>query len=381
MAYIEEIKKGESYRLYANLGKLPNGKYRRRTKKVKASGKKEANKLAQEFEDEQLERLSYNENMFFSDFVDKWKENFASIELEQSTFERYLSILKYITYYFEPYQLKEISSLTIIEYFNYERKNNRGSLGNKYKILRSIFKYAVKWKIIKAEDNPMNNVDKPKNSQAQKNKDFYRTEEIHLMLKLLKDQPEEQQLIVQLALVGGLRRGEIIGITHDAIDFQSNSILIKRSLQQTNEGIRLKGTKTNDIRTIILPDKLMERIHDLYLKKLNMRMEMGNLWKGYQDEGKDVVLLFSNEYGKPYRPDSVTQFWNRFTVKHEDKLRRVRFHDLRHSSATLLLSEGINMKVIQKRLGHKNIKTTLNLYSHISEKEDEKASNVFDDIL
>jgi len=104
---------------------------------------------------------------------------------------------------------------------------------------------------------------------------------------------------------------------------------------------------------------------------------MGTLWKGFKDiEGKEVMLFGASEYGIPYTPNSITLFWNRFIKR--TGLKKIRFQDLRHSSASLILSEGINMKVVQKRLGHKDIKTTMNVYSHVTEKDDEKASNVFD---
>lgn len=382
MSFAVEVVKGKKYRLFAELGFLPNGKRERKTKMVEAKGIKEARKLAQEFEDDLLARMVFDENMLFMEFTEKWIDNYASVELEQSTFENYKSALKVITEYFPKQRVSEIKALSIIEFFNSERKLKRGSLEAKYKVLKSLFKYAVQWSIIKDEDNPMLDIEKPKNAQKQTNKDFYRNDEIKIMLNLIEELTEEQQLIVQLALVGALRRGEIIAITHDVLDFENSSILIKRSLQQSKkDGVKLKGTKSEDTRIIILPKSLMDRLHKLYIKKLNLRMSMGKLWEGHKEDGKELIFLFSNEYGKPYRPDSITQFWNRFTIRHKDVLRRIRFHDLRHSSATFLLSEGVNMKVIQKRLGHKNIKTTLNLYSHVSEKDDEKVSELFSDFL
>lgn len=382
MSFAVEVVKGKKYRLFAELGLLPNGKRERKTKMADAKGIKEARKLAQEFEDDLLARMVFDENMLFTEFTEKWIDNYASVELEQSTFENYEKALEVIKEYFSKQRVSEIKALSIIEFFNNERKLKRGSLEAKYKVLKSLFKYAVQWSIIKDEDNPMLNIEKPKNAQKQTNKDFYRNDEIKLMLKLIDELTEEQQLIVQLALVGALRRGEIIAITHDVLDFENSSILIKRSLQQSEkDGLKLKGTKSEDTRIIILPKPLMDRLHKLYIKKLNLRMSMGKLWEGHKEDGKELIFLFSNEYGKPYRPDSVTQFWNRFTIRHKDILRRIRFHDLRHSSATFLLSEGVNMKVIQKRLGHKNIKTTLNLYSHVSEKDDEKVSELFSDFL
>src|SRR5690625_7422566 len=94
--------------------------------------------------------------------------------------------------------------------------------------------------------------------------------------------------------------------------------------------------------------------------------EMGNLWKGFKvEEDKEVHLLFSDKSGYPYRPDTITQLWGRFSKRNKEKLSKIRFHDLRHSSATYILSEGtkegLNMKTVQRRFGHKDIKTTMNL--------------------
>lgn len=131
-----------------------------------------------------------------------------------------------------------------------------------------------------------------------------------------------------------------------------------------------------------MPDKLMERVKKLHDYKLNLKEEMENLWEGFKDEhGKPIVLLFSKPTGYPNRPDNVTTFWSRFTKRHKGMLRKVRYHDLRHSSASVLLSQGVNIKVIQKRLGHKDVKTTLNLYSHVIEQDDHAASGVFDSYL
>lgn len=388
MASAEEMIRGKKYRLWAELGKLPNGRRDRRSKVVKASGKREAKKLAQDFEDDLIERLGLDEDMFFSILADKWLKNYAEDELEITTYEKYVASLEYIIEHFESYRTKEIKPLSIIEFFKNEKKEGRGSLDSKYKVLKSIFDHAVTWKVIKKEDNPMADTEKPKEDKKQENKDFYRTHEIPTMLELITEQQtEEQQLMVLLALTGALRRGEVAGIASDVCNFKNNSIFIKRSLQQSkSEGLRLKATKTEDTRTVFIPEKVMKRLHALYIKNLNLKMETGNLWSGFKDvNGKEVMLLFSNKLGKPYRPDSITQFWNRFAIRNEEALRRIRFHDLRHSSATYILSEGtkkgLNMRTVQKRLGHKDIETTLRLYSHVSEKDDEEAGDLFNALL
>ncbi|UOQ47253.1 tyrosine-type recombinase/integrase [Gracilibacillus caseinilyticus] len=92
-------------------------------------------------------------------------------------------------------------------------------------------------------------------------------------------------------------------------------------------------------------------------------MESQNLWKW-----KNHLFLFSDEFGQPLRPDSISQWWIRFTETDkykEAKLKRIRFHDLRHTSATLLIDKGVHAKVIQERFGHSKISNTMDVYGHI----------------
>lgn len=274
----------------------------------------------------------------------------------------------------------------ITQFFNAEKRAGRASLPLKHEILTSIFKHAVIWQMIDQKMNPMNNVPTPKYTTKQ-HIDHYRKEEIPILMELIESElNKRQQLIVKLALFGGLRRGEVAGIASDVLDFENNRITIKRSLQvSSKEGLRLKETKSEDTRTITIPENLMKDLHEYYIKKLNLRMEMGNLWKGFQDiNGEEVFMLFANEYGIPIRPDSITQFWNRFNERNKGEIRRIRFHDLRHSSATIILSTSntpITMRTVQKRLGHKDIKTTLKFYSHVTEEDDRRASDVFNEFL
>src|SRR5690625_4422397 len=307
-------------------------------------------------------------------------------ELQPNTAETYQQQLKYIKDYFKEYKLKNIKPFDITQFFNAEKRAGRASLPLKHKILTSIFKHAVLWQMIDEKNNPMTNVSTPNYTNKQEI-DHYRFEEVPILMDLIdKDLNERQQLIVKLALFGGLRRGEVAGIASDVLDFENNKITIKRSLQHSKSGgMRLKETKEDDTRTITIPEALMKQIHEYYIRKLNLRMEMGNLWKGFKDiHGNEVFMLFSNEYGVPYRPGSITRFWRRFNARNKDNIRRIRFHDLRHSSATIILSESdenITMRVVQERLGHKDIKTTLRFYSHVTVEDDERASSIFDQFL
>lgn len=369
---------GGKYKLFVELGYDAKGKRIRRTKTITATGPRQAGKLLSEYEVEVYNSVRIEtERLSFSAFVDRWRDNYATPNLSASTLEVYDGILEHIIPYFESKHLKDVTTFHIVQYFTNEKKLGNGSLEKKYNILMSIFKHATEWKVI--PENPMINVDKPK--VPKKKTQFYDKDEIVLLLREIKALEPRHQLMIKLALVGGLRRGEVLGIAYDQVNFATNKIHIKRSLQYTKkEGLKLKGTKTEEERTVTIPAKLMKDLHGYYIRQLSVRMEMGNLWKGFKDiHDEDVMLFVSDENGTPYQPNAVTRFWGRFMER--SKLKRIRFQDLRHSSASFILSEGVNIKVLQERLGHKNIKTTMNVYSHVTEKDDEKASAVFDDLL
>ncbi|MGE7545024.1 tyrosine-type recombinase/integrase [Sporosarcina newyorkensis] len=377
MASYKDMGNGK-FKLYVELGYDAKGKRIRRTKTVAATGPRQAAKLLSAYEVEVYNSVHIDPaKLSFGEFVDRWRENYATTNLSASTREVYEDILKHVTPYFESKYIKDISTFHIVQYFTKEKKEGRGSLEKKYNVLMSLFKYATEWKVI--SENPMLEVEKPKMPKTKL--EFYDKDEISQLFKEIHSLESRHQLMIKLTVVGGLRRGELLGIAYDQVDFAKNQIHIKRSLQYTkSEGLKLKGTKTEDERTVSFPESLMKELHRYYIRQLNARMEVGKLWKGFKDIHEEEVMLFvCNEYGVPFQPNAVTRFWGRFMDRTE--LKRIRFQDLRHSSASLILSEGVNMKVLQKRLGHRNIKTTLNIYSHITEKDDEKASDVFNDLL
>lgn len=381
MAHVEEIIKNKKYKLVAEVGE---DERKRRTRTVEARGKRHAEELLREFLNE-LDEIAHldSSDPSFVGFVNLWMENFVIPELEPPTIERYENQLLHINRYFKNKKLKNVKTLDIVEFFKHEKRAGRASLPLKYDILTSIFKHAILWQMILKEHNPLDGVQKPKYTSKQ-HKDHIRKEEVPILMNLITKLEQRQQLIVKLALFGGLRRGEIAAIASDVLDFKNNTIEIKRSLQVSKKkGIRLKATKSEDTRIITLPPKFMKELHTYYIERLNLRMKMANLWQGFKDhKGKEVFLIFSNEYGKPYRPDSITQFWGRFIKRNKDKIRRIRFHDLRHSSATIILSESndnITMRTVQERLGHKDIETTLRYYSHVTREDDKKASDIFDE--
>lgn len=220
------------FRLLVELGYDAKGKRIRRTKTVEATGPRQAAKLLAAYEVEVDNGVHINpERLTFTEFVDKWKENYVGTSLVASTGEVYEGIFKHIIPHFESKFIKDISTFHLIHFFTNKAKAGNGSLEKKYNILMSIFKYAVERKVI--AENPMLDVEKPK--KTKKKTQFYNREETSLLLKEIKVLELRHQLMFKLALVGGLRRGEVLWIANDQVDFTKNHIHIKRSLQYTKK--------------------------------------------------------------------------------------------------------------------------------------------------
>ena len=371
MAFFKEHGKGK-YRLFVDAGLNADGKRIRKTKVVEASGPREAKKKLAAFEVEVSgENYVDPKNISFSSFINMWRNEHAKNKLSLSTQETYNVLLNSsVLPYFGKRKLKDLKTLQLVKYFNDEKEAGRGSLDKKYNLLMSVFKKAVEWEVIGR--NPMEKVERPKKKKNKKG--FYDKDELQELFSKITALPLYQQLLIKLAAIGGLRRGEILALTINEVN--GNEVRIWRSLQHTKEGgLILKDTKGEDERTIILPDKLIEELKSLHEQQLERKNDTGNLWEGFNKE----IMLFANELGVPYQPHSISTFWRRFVER--EGLKKISFHSLRHSSASLLISEGINMKVVQQRLGHKDIQTTLNIYSHVTKKDDEKASDVFKDIF
>jgi len=374
MASIKPLGNGK-FKLYVELGYDQRGKRKRRTKVVEASGPRAADKKLREFELEVMNEKEVDlKNPQFEVISDRWFKNYASQRYAGKTLDNYVYVLKPIRKFFDGMKVKNIGHIQVEDFFIQEKNDGRGSLVKKYDVLNSIFKKAIDWKVI--AESPMEGIEKPKNSN--KEMSYYKPNELTELMEAIQDLSERHQLMVLISLIGALRRGEVLGISlNDAVDFENNQIHVFRSLSYSKaKGLELKKTKSEDQRDVTLPSWLMKRLHSYYVKQLNIKMEMRNLWKGFKDyTGKEVMLFVADDYGYPFQPNAYTRFWGRF-MKRTD-IKKIRLHDLRHSSASTMLSEGVNMKVIQKRLGHKNIKTTLNTYSHVSTEEDQKAADVF----
>jgi integrase len=173
-----------------------------------------------------------------------------------------------------------------------------------------------------------------------------------------------------IALATGMRRGEILALRWRNVDLDRGSVRVVESLEQTKAGLRFKSPKNDKARAVTLPAFAVDELRRL------KRTQAESLFRlGVRQIGD--TLLCARADGTPMPPRSLTHEYRRVAARVKD-IPRVRFHDLRHSHATALLSAGVHPKVAQERLGHSSIAVTLDLYSHVTETMQEEAAGKLD---
>lgn len=178
-----------------------------------------------------------------------------------------------------------------------------------------------------------------------------------------------------LAITTGMRRGELLGLHWHDVDLDRGSLQVRTTAQRVKgQGIVLGGPKTKGSRRQIdLAGRAVTALRRHKVAQAEERLEMGPSW---QDQG----LVFPNEVGKLHDGRNILARSFRPLLKRAD-LPEIRFHDLRHTSATLLMAEGIHPKVVSERLGHSQISTTLDLYSHVTPTMQRQAADALDAVL
>ena len=167
----------------------------------------------------------------------------------------------------------------------------------------------------------------------------------------------DMELVIDMELCLGLRRGELLGLEWDDIDWEKNQIKIIRNRVVVNSKSVVKEPKTaSGFRTLDVPAPLMQKLRKRKLECAANRLKLGRNYIV-----SDYVIVHDD--GKPIYPEYLSQM----LTKLQDRcgLPRCRFHDLRHLCASIMLLQGVNVKVAQERLGHKDITTTMNIYSHV----------------
>ena len=269
--------------------------------------------------------------------------------------------------FFKDTKMENLTIHQIQRYLNYLYENfTVESAKTRFGFFRSVVKECYRMKEIK--ENLCDFVKSPK-KEASSIADVYTREEILQLFKLLEDKHFELPILLIVLL--GLRKGEAYGLTWDDIDFDNNTVKIEQISIYLDGSLIFKSPKTDSKRLLSAPIELMNKLKKEKLKQNELKLQ------GVLENKYNLVCL--NKELKPYKNDDLNRYYRKFCK--ENNFRQLRIHDLRHTNATLLLLSGTDMKTVSGRLGHTDIKITMNKYSHVLEEMDRKASENLSNIL
>ena len=184
--------------------------------------------------------------------------------------------------------------------------------------------------------------------------------------------------IVELALGTGMRRGELCALTWGAVDLQKGVVQVRASLEETGAGLRVKEPKTKHARRIVALAKITAMaLREHYRSQVELRLALGL----GRPAATDYVFPKPSDatFNQPWPPDQLSRDWARIVARR--KLPRVSFHALRHSHASALIAAGVDILTISRRLGHGRPSVTLDVYGHLIERNEDKATAALDAAL
>ncbi len=356
---------------YAVLNIIENGKRKQKwvnTHISDSGSKKEAKKFLRELlnEYETKSKVYVDDiktvNIMFADYIVEWLKE-AELKVDTVTYQHYKNDAEnHVIPYFKSNKIKlaDIDRQVLQNYFNYKAKNGRldGKGGLSPKTLRNhknVIYQALNLACVNGllDKNPCTNITLPK--KVRYDYEFYNLEEINEFLKAVKN--EQLYPLYLFTVTFGLRRSEVLGIKWKSIDIEAKTLTIKSTVTRANTIVEKDKTKTEaSYRTFPLSDDIV----NLLVLLKNQEKENKSLF-GREYIQNDYVFKWDN--GQPYNPDYITSKFAKTLKKYN--LKKIRFHDLRHSCASLLNAQGYALKDIQEWLGHADIQTTANTYAHL----------------
>ena len=387
--YIYEIEKGKKYRIFIRKGGSNGQKgdyYSAVFEGTLAQAKKERDKRLAELK--LKNGKGEKSSIRFIEFARIYYKEYAEKELSPTTVEGGKNELKnYVLPEIANMPLNKIDALTIQRIINKlkerdrERPDKNGnivklsptSVNNVYRLLRKILNKAVAWDYL--ETNPVLKVKAP--GVSKKEKTSYNRDELIEILDILKTEDSLKEALFTIAICTGLRRGELVGLHIEDINFDNNMISVKRAVvwDKENQRILEKDTKTKgSVREVPIPRFCTEAI----IEYLKLRQRMIQRFKAKNKNYVPPRNLFLSKTGGIMFPDTPSSKWLDFRHNHKE-IRDVSLHGLRHSYCSMQMNENPDLSPVdvQKLMGHSQLSTTF-IYTHSNEDKTQEAISVFD---
>lgn len=293
------------------------------------------------------------DNINVRDYLKLFLQDYAKPNLAATTYEKYYYAAEKISKIIGNMKLQKLKPIHVQNMMNQLNGQDikPSTIQSYFRMFSTALNQAIKWQIIMS--NPCLAVSAPR--QKKEKMTILNPEQIQQLIGASKE--HVLYPVIMLGLMCGMRRGEILGLTWDNIDLISGKIFIHSNMVQAGEEIIIKDTKTaTGSRSVDISRKLIEFLKTIKKQQLENKLLFG---EKYQDNN----FVCKRMDGTTFRPDYIPGAFKKLLVK--AGLPEIRFHDLRHTHASMLLLAGENPKVVQERLGHSSIMITLDTYSHL----------------
>ena len=353
-------KRGRSWAIVVDRGRDGRGRRRQRWHTVQGTKRDAQRELARL--PHELNTGAYLEptRITMCEYLERWLADYAKTNVNPKTFERYREIVRlHLIPALGGCPLVKLQPLHIQAYYSQAIQSGRrdGKHGlaaqtvlHHHRVLREALMHAQRWQLIVR--NPADLVEPPRPPRKEA-----KVLDVHQAGDLLAALDGHRLYNpVLLALTTGMRRGEIRALRWPDVDFEAGTLTVRKSLQQTNEGVAFKTPKSGKGRTVALPPMAVEVLGAHRVAQAEQRLALGGAYANND-------LVFARPDGHPWEPDSFTSSFSAFVRR--ARLPHITFHGLRHTHATLLLTKGIHPKVVSERLGHSKVGFTLDIYAHV----------------
>lgn len=411
------VKRKDSYRIVVSNGRRADGTQIIETTtwkpdpgKTKKQNEKALQVFAAEFEEKvKAGKILDGVRMTVQQFSEMWLRDGQNGLEDNTTWKHEHYLERHILPEIGHMKMADVKPKHIVDLLNKlakDRKDgrdggySRSTIQNVKNVCSAMFNTAIDWQVV--NENPCKNVRVPKIWEPEKN-NFFTPVQTGIFLEYLEENylshhkehdcnhpngsiyhvaeytethsiPLQLRILYNLAVYCGFRRGELIGLTWDNVDFKNKTILISQSTVQVNGKAITKDPKSKTSRRVVsVPAEVMDMLKQYRKEYLEYQMATGSYWRG---EGK---FIFIQKDGTQMFPDTPTKaikkIIRRYNKEHPDHpLPEISLHGLRHTNATLSLYSGTDIKAVSKRLGHSKASTTMDIYAHALEETDREAA-------
>lgn len=428
-------KRGNTYRVRVFVCEKPDGRkefksatFRPDPAKTEKQNQKALDLFVMEFE-QKVKNGKYldGEKMTLQEFADLWLNEYAKDHLTPSTYQMYHDLLyRHVLPEIGNLKLSKVQPVALNRLYKKllekPKENGRGNLSPStvkrvHATLSSLYNTAVKWGV--CLESPCERTEPPKQARTTNEIKYFNEEETERFLAIL-DRPmicprsahdrtddtgkpyhvgeyvelqpihPQHRLFFYMALLLGCRKGELLALQWQDIDFEKSTVSITKSTGYINKQIITKEPKNKtSVRVISIPSMILVMLQEYRKEQLAEAFRLGTAWEGKRSiQEYDQNYIFTQWNGLQMHPSTPYHVFQKIIHRYnaalppgETPLPVIPLHGLRHTSATLLISQNVDVRTVSGRLGHAQTSTTMNIYAHSLKKSDEMAAEKLESLL